>query len=598
MLYLTKSDFKAARECATKLFYRKLGYPSRLKNDEYLKFLADGGYMVERIAQLLHEHGREVEVGPDGDAFAATMRELAVDTVTLFGAMLRHGQFQAEVDILEKRGNEFRLIEVKAKSIDSNEKPDNPFRGKKGRISSEWIPYLEDVAFQTMILRRLFPTAVVTSWLCLVDKAITANSESTFEKFEMSERPSWNDSFRKPKITFHGDVTALRDQSFVRAFDVSNEVAELMPEVEATANRLAATLVDVRAVRLEPRRGRLCKACEYRGLDVERSGFRECWGELGEASPHLLDLFRVDQLGDGVIEEMISQGRTRLVDVAIHQLSGAFATAQRIQIECSANNIEFVDPELRRILGECNYPLQFIDFEATRVAVPYHAGMRPYGQIAFQWSCHTIPSPGGELQHSEWINLEDAYPNFEFARTLREVINPEGTIFVWSNFERSTLKDVREQMERFGERDETLAAWLDMITRDGGPIVDLYKLAQRYYYHPSMRGSHSIKQVLPAVWLHDETLRAHPWFANYVKDGTIVDPYETLEPLLFEEDGTEEQMGVYEGTAAIRTYQHMMFGLGKSEPELREGMKELLLNYCKLDTAAMVMIWMHWMASR
>jgi hypothetical protein len=45
--YLSKSDFKIARTCATKLYYKKLGYPSTQDNDEYLKFLADGGYMVE-----------------------------------------------------------------------------------------------------------------------------------------------------------------------------------------------------------------------------------------------------------------------------------------------------------------------------------------------------------------------------------------------------------------------------------------------------------------------------------------------------------------------------------------------------------------------
>jgi hypothetical protein len=51
-MYLTKSDFKVARTCATKLYYRKLRYPSRLQEDEYLQFLADGGYMVETIAKF------------------------------------------------------------------------------------------------------------------------------------------------------------------------------------------------------------------------------------------------------------------------------------------------------------------------------------------------------------------------------------------------------------------------------------------------------------------------------------------------------------------------------------------------------------------
>ena len=49
-MLLSKSDFKVARTCGTKLYYRKLKYPTTLDDDPYLEFLADGGYMVEAIA--------------------------------------------------------------------------------------------------------------------------------------------------------------------------------------------------------------------------------------------------------------------------------------------------------------------------------------------------------------------------------------------------------------------------------------------------------------------------------------------------------------------------------------------------------------------
>ena len=35
-VYLSKTDFKVARTCAAKLYYRKLGYPSVRDEDEYL----------------------------------------------------------------------------------------------------------------------------------------------------------------------------------------------------------------------------------------------------------------------------------------------------------------------------------------------------------------------------------------------------------------------------------------------------------------------------------------------------------------------------------------------------------------------------------
>jgi hypothetical protein len=150
-------------------------------------------------------------------------------------------------------------------------------------------------------------------------------------------------------------------------------------------------------------------------------------------------------------------------------------------------------------------------------------------------------------------------------------------------------------MSWYSGNDPTLSDWLDTIRDEKGPIVDLYDLAKKFYFHPDMGGSVSIKKVLPAIWFHDAPLRGHRWFAEYLeeKDGQVLGPYETLKPLPFRDDGLEEE-AVREGTAAIRTYEDMMYGAHRSDPEFRQTMKQRLLNYCRLDTAAMVMIWMHW----
>src|SRR5271155_5486557 len=110
-MHLSKSDFKVARTCGTKLYFKKLRYPSKLDDDPYLEFLADGGYMVETIAKLLFPEGREVEFDSNEKAVELTNQALKADTVTLFEATLLFGQLLARVDILEKRGNRYRLIE-------------------------------------------------------------------------------------------------------------------------------------------------------------------------------------------------------------------------------------------------------------------------------------------------------------------------------------------------------------------------------------------------------------------------------------------------------------------------------------------------------
>jgi len=118
-------------------------------------------------------------------------------------------------------------------------------------------------------------------------------------------------------------------------------------------------------------------------------------------------------------------------------------------------------------------------------------------------------------------------------------------------------------------------------------------VAKEHYFHPSMKGSLSIKYVLPAVWESDANLRADPLFVKYVKHddlGSLLNPYAALPALPIAE--TEEV--VKEGTGAMRVYQEMMFGRAKDDPSLRQNYRKLLLQYCQLDTAAMVAIWMHW----
>lgn len=599
-VYLTKSDFKVARTCGTKLYYRKLRYPSTLDDDDYLEFLADGGFMVEAIAKLLFPEGREIPFGATANAMAETSLALRAESTTLFEATLCSGQLLARVDILEKRGPDFRLIEVKAKSFDGNQGT-GAFRGARGGISADWRPYLEDVTFQTLVLSRLFPDANVQPCLCLVDKSATCEADALFKHFLLCKQTIEGDSGPRDRtiVNFKGDVESLRQSRLVRIVDVSAEVDELLPDVTAAVDRFVRTLESHPPERITPLLGVHCKHCEFRVLQAGEpgsDGFRECWGRLAAPEDHLLDLYRVDLLGKNgkTAQDLIDNGRTALADVRLGDLRGTTGVRQKIQLEGTWKQKEFLDPTLSQLLKNCSYPFHFIDFEASRRAVPYHAGMRPYEQVLFQWSCHTISEPGARIQHRDWINVDDAYPNFEFARSLKDALGQIGTVFVWSHFEKTALNEIRQQLAQYGQSDPELDAWLARLTDDAGPLVDLCKLAKDHYFHPRMKGSLSIKDVLPAVWSSSSILRAHPWFSDYLceKDGQILEPYETLADLAFGDDGLAE--AVREGTAAMRTYQEMMYGVRKSDAAFREAQRQLLLNYCRLDTAAMVMIWLRW----
>jgi hypothetical protein len=616
--YLSKSDFKVARTCAAKLYYRKLGYPSVCDEDEYLQFLADGGYLVEAIAKLCYPEGIEIgfDKGPEESA-AETMQVLEThEATTLFEATLLSGQKLARVDILRKHENAFELVEVKAKSVDTSTGK-NPFRGNRGNISSEWQPYLEDVAFQYGVLRELFPEAKIVPYLCLADKAKTTDIHSLFSNFEFSTSTLSAARFRRPKVSYTGDADELRSSNFLSWINVMGEVKELLPDVENSCATFVASLRDgvtkiPVAINVE------CRKCEYRLLDdamnlerTEKNGFAECWSDLAWVYPHILDYYHVSWIGgrnSPLVNALISQKHVKMSDVKESDLAGtdgdprSINVRQRIQREYTLANQEYLSPDLVQRLQHLCYPLHFIDFETSRVAVPYHARMRPYEQVAFQWSCHTIREDGAPLEHAEWINVIDAFPNFAFAESLMGHVGERGSFLMWSHHENSVLNDIRRQMQRYRYSNPLLERWLNVVPKHdrnaSSFIVDMCDLAKRYYFHPKMKGRLSLKYVLPAIWESDETLHRLPEFAKYYRreNGRLLSPYDTLLPLPFgnpeEEFDTAEV--VTEGTGAMRAYQEMLYGVSRHNEVLKERWRRLLLQYCELDTAAMVIVWRHW----
>ena len=182
--YLSKSDFKACCDCRTKLFYRKHSYPTNLDENEYLKFLADGGFMIETVAKAQYPTG--VDLVDERDplrAFARTTELInASPDAVVFEAAAIWGKFYARIDVLRREGNTLHLIEVKSSSINAEDPEDDaesPFLNTKGAVSSKWREYLLDVAFQARLLRKAFPTFRVKPWLCVVNKGHRATAYET-----------------------------------------------------------------------------------------------------------------------------------------------------------------------------------------------------------------------------------------------------------------------------------------------------------------------------------------------------------------------------------------------------------------------------------
>jgi hypothetical protein len=148
----------------------------------------------------------------------------------------------------------------------------------------------------------------------------------------------------------------------------------------------------------------------------------------------------------------------------------------------------YVDAELRALVGSLAFPRYYLDFETVGPAVPIFAGTRPFEALPFQWSCHIEKSPGS-VEHAEFLELGAEPPMRRLAESLLATLGTAGPILVYTPYERRVLKDL-------AARYADLAAALTALDER---IVDLHPPTRRHYYHPAMRGSWSIKSVLPTV---------------------------------------------------------------------------------------------------
>jgi len=613
--YLTKSDYKIARTCPAKLYYHKLGYPTREEGSEHLSALADQGYLVEALARALYTEGRWIGYQDNVEAAAwETMTSLADNPCTLFEATFISGGRMARVDILVRRDDTLELIEIKSCGFDRQQHDESiqgggagVFRTTRGQdIRAEWRPYVEDAAFQCDILRDLFPHMDVVPYLLMPDTSRASAIDSLHHHFTLRTLHGGSENAGLPAAEYTGDPRELRRSLFLARVEVRQEVEMVLPEVRRQAQHYLGGLLPTLRRLEQAVSVRQCCHCEYRVAGGEPDanephGFRDCWGDLADASPHLLDLYHAGSLDAGkrpLGAELIAGRRAALIDIPEQRLTksdsattGEIARRQQIQVRQTRAGREWQSAELAAELATWVYPLHFVDFETCAPAVPRYRGMRPFETIAFQWCCQTVSMPDNTPTHSEWLQTADAFPNFAFAGALRRQLGDEGTVLVWGSHEASVLRAIRRQMLARGEADSEICGWIERFL-DSGRLVDMNRLTLRHYFHPHMAGRTSLKIVADVVWRADATIRARlPQYGLETADG-LAGPYAALPPLVV--DG--RAVSVADGMAAILAYYAMLERAAAGATLEADRWRHLLRQYCQLDTRAMVMVWWRWRA--
>ena len=113
MRYLTKSRFRQAIECPTKLYYTKKDklYANTNEEDTFLKSLAEGGFQVEELARLHYPGGYLVEDDRNSksyytDALSRTEKALLTENVIIYeAAFCFQNRFQTIVFVGQKNGS-------------------------------------------------------------------------------------------------------------------------------------------------------------------------------------------------------------------------------------------------------------------------------------------------------------------------------------------------------------------------------------------------------------------------------------------------------------------------------------------------------------
>lgn len=654
--YLTKSDFKLGLQCPTKLYYSdKSEYAGQTFDDPFLQSLADGGYKVEELARAYYPDGYYVKTLDEEKALQKTAELLKQENCTIFDAAITYKNLFVRVDLLIKKGNKIRLIEVKSKSTDARSYEDFLSKSNKN-ILSGWKSYIYDITFQYFVATQALPAFHITPYLMFVNKDAQAPSDDLSQKIKVRV----NEAGRRYAYL----KEALTEEECTQRLLIEINTKELSKRVihkdiisivgkEFTFPQYVFFLADhyEQDLRIDVGINLACKDCEFKVSENKllsglKSGYHECfqrylnWTEEDFKEDTIFDLRGYLQR-----EELIEKNKIKFSQLTANDIGvtdhieyiddlSPLQPKQRQWLQLhkaqTKDNTPLIKKEaLKREMGCWTYPYHFIDFETIQPRIPLFKGHKPNTYIAFQFSHHVVNEDGTIEHRSEYINIDQGVnPNIDFVRHLKKELDGDhGTIFRYSHHENTVLNKIYEQLDQETEENiegrEKLKQFILSITQTGGKngrkgsrnMVDLCELVGNYYYDPYMQGSTSLKYVLPAVMNRSKYIQnkySKPIYGakNGIKSlnfedkvwvkfekGKVKDPYRLL-PKLFKDLSNDEYEllrsfeDINNGGAAMTAYERLQ---SEEIPlSLRKEIKEGMLKYCELDTFAMVLIYEAW----
>ncbi len=317
--------------------------------------------------------------------------------------------------------------------------------------------------------------------------------------------------------------------------DVSAEVNALQAEIPKKLDEFEAYLADKEN---EPNidigshcnKPYECDAKEY------------CWRVQRNIPEY--SMFNIFNLGSKKQIELYERAIVNIEDIPDDY---AMTTIQKQKVQNWKDQVAFIDKEkIKDFLSTLSYPIYHLDFETFQQAIPEWKGICPYQQIPFQYSLH-IEHSDGTLEHKEFLGKDGLDPRYELAKRLVEDIPKDVTVLAYNmSFEKGVYSKLAESFPEF--REHLLA-----INEN---VKDLmFPFQKKYYVTPQMQGNYSIKYVLPSLV---------PKMAQ---------AYKNLN-------------GIQNGGDAMNAFPKLL----SMSPQEKVETRTALLEYCKLDTLAMVKV--------
>jgi len=288
--------------------------------------------------------------------------------------------------------------------------------------------------------------------------------------------------------------------------------------------------------------------CYYKGRSAHCTTFSFINPDVPEYSVH--DLNRIGS-SKAYLEKLLDEGVLSVDDVPIDE---RLTNKKLNQVMAHRKKSPIVNLDtLKEELEQLTFPLYFIDYETYPTAIPPFSGYSPYQHIVFQYSLHVLKDKNSEPEHYECLVLEGD-PTEKIAESLKKHIGDRGNLISWFK----TFENGRNR-----EMARMLPAYKDFFTGMINRTYDLMNIVEgQHYVHPDFKGKSSIKKVLPVI----KKMMNLP-----------------------ENELSYKTLGVQNGTDAIEAYRQITKGeiVGKSADDK----KAQMLEYCKLDTYAMYILW-------